>query len=137
MDLKTPDEGEAPDSPWGDLVVSILSVNQYSLDRTYNSIRGLREQGLADPGSLSRWTPDEIEKRLRSAGCDRGAFMTKLFASRLSALGGLIQAKGSDECSRVIEGTNKDAISSLLSDVKGIGPVVLRNFYLLRGISTL
>ena len=52
MSLPTPDPPSPPrvlDSPWEDLVVSILSVNHYSLERTYSSLLALREQKITDP----------------------------------------------------------------------------------------
>lgn len=55
----------AADDPWEDLVVSILSVNQYSLEHTYRSIDGLRKQGLFDPERLMRWDQSEIVERLK------------------------------------------------------------------------
>jgi hypothetical protein len=130
-----PARSHAADSPWDDLVVSVLSVNQYSLERTYCLLQGLREQTVTEPLSLARWEPLEIETRLRAAGCDRGLFMTKLFAERLSALGALIRTKGIDECERIMGSRDARAIEALLLPVKGIGPVVLRNFYALREIA--
>lgn len=122
------------DNPWEDLVVSILSVNQYSLERTYGAVDGLRKERLIEPASLADWQSEEVEIRLRAAGCDRGAFMTRLFAERLRALGDLIRSKGCGECERVIAGRDVKAIESLLLPVKGIGPVVLRQFFLLRDL---
>jgi hypothetical protein len=127
----SPSQLNLPDSPWDDLVVSILAVNQYSLERTYALLQGLRREKLTDPPSLGHWEPHEIEARLRAAGCDRGRFMTTLFAERLSALGALIRAKGITECERILRSTDAKAIEALLLPVKGIGPVVLRNFYTL------
>jgi len=122
------------DSPWDDLVVSILAVNQYSLERTYTSLQRLREQKVTDPLILARERPHEIEKRLSAGGCDRGPFMTKLFAERLAALGMLIRTKGVTECETIIGSRDAKSIEKLLLPVKGIGPVVLRNFFMLRGI---
>ncbi len=134
--MNSPAQSDHPkESPWEDLVVSILSVNQYSLERTYGSVEGLRKQKITEVSTLMRSDSDEIEQKLKAAGCDRGPFMTKLFAVRLSALGAFIQAQGADECERVLESQNAKAIESLLLPIKGIGPVVLKNFYLLRGIS--
>lgn len=123
------------DDAWEDLVISILSVNQYSLERTYRSVDGFRKQGLFDPGNLMRWDPSDIVDRLKSAGCDRGQFMTSLFALRLAALGTLVQARGLEACTKTISGRDTKAIEELLLPVNGIGPKVLANFYLLRGIA--
>jgi len=60
--------------------------------------------------------------------------MTKLFAERLFALGSLVRAKGVDECENVLGTQDAKAIEELLLPVKGIGPVVLRNFFMLREI---
>jgi len=81
-----------------------------------------------------RWEQDEIVRRLKSAGCDRGQFMTNLFALRLAALGKMIKVKGIDACTKIISGRDTRAIEELLLPVNGIGPMVLENFYVLRGI---
>jgi len=125
----------ATDDPWEDLVVSLLSVNQYSLERTYESIKGLRDQRLFNPTNLKQWDHGEFVARLKAAGCDRGQFMTSLFALRLANLGALIQSKGFDSCTRIISGRDTRAIEELLLPVNGIGPKVIANFYLLRDIA--
>jgi len=122
------------DNPWEDLVISILSVNQYSLERTYQSLEGLRNEGLFDPRRLVGWDQKEIADRLKSAGCDRGSFMTNLFALRLANLGALIESKGIEECAKVISACDTRAIEELLLPVNGIGPKVIANFYFLRDI---
>jgi len=129
-----PSRTESDDYPWDDLVISILAVNQYSLERTYNSLEGLQQAGITDPLTLARSDAPQIEAKLRAAGCDRGSFMTRLFSERLAALGVLIRTTGVSECEKVITGRNAKEIENLLQPVKGIGPVVLRNFYVLRQI---
>jgi hypothetical protein len=125
----------AIDNPWEDLVVSILSVNQYSLERTYPCLAGLREQGLLDPNRLMRWGQADIVNRLKSAGCDRGLFMTNLFALRLCNLGTLIQGSGVDDCTKIISSRDAKSIEELLLPVNGVGPKVIANFFLLRNIA--
>ena len=124
----------AGDDPWEDLVVSMLAVNQYSLEKTYQFIDGLRAQGLVDPKKLMQWQHGEVLEHLKAAGCDRGPFMTNLFALRLANLGAFILGKGLSVCSAAISGCDTDAIEQLLLPVNGIGPKVIANFYLLRGI---
>ena len=120
--------------PWEDLVISILSVNQYSLEHTFRSIDGLRKEALSDPHCLMVWDQIEIVKRLNSAGCDRGPFMTNLFALRLSNVGALIRSKGLEHCNKVISGQDLRAIEELLLPINGIGPKTIANFCLLRDI---
>ncbi len=125
---------ENAESAWDDLVVSILAVNHYSLERTYALLSGLRGQGLTNPSALADGDVDDIERRLRTSGYDRGPFMTRLFAQRLAALGDLIRAKGAPECEQALGGNNRAAIKELLLPVKGIGSVVLGNFFILREV---
>jgi hypothetical protein len=122
------------DDPWEDLVVSLLSVNNCSLERTYQSIEGLRKERLSDPTNLEKWGHGDLVARLKAAGCDRGPFLTNLFAFRLANLGALIHSKGVDACTKVISGRDTGAIDELLLPVNGIGPKVIENFYLLRDI---
>jgi hypothetical protein len=125
---------EHADNPWEDLVISILSVNQYSLEHTYRAVDSLRKEGLFDPGCLMKWDQNEIVDQLKSAGCDRGAFMTNLFALRLANLGALITSRGIERCNAIISGRDTRAIEELLLPVNGIGPKVLTNFFFLRDI---
>jgi hypothetical protein len=136
MAKKNHDTKGTGDDSWEDLVVSMLSVNQYSLEKTYEFVGGLREQGLFDPRMLMVWDQLEIVERLKSAGCDRGPFMTNLFALRLANLGMLIASRGLETCARVISGRDTRAVGELLLPVNGIGPKVISNFYLLRGMSS-
>ena len=123
------------DNVWEDLVVSIISVNQYSLEKTYAAIDGIRSEKLATPDHLTTWGSPYIEERLRAAGCDRGTFMTRrLFAERLAALGSFVREQGVERCQSVIAGKDTKAIEALLLPINGIGPVVLKRFYLLRGL---
>lgn len=121
---------------WEDLVLAVLSVNQYSLEKTYSSYASLKERGLFEPEYLARWGVDEIYEKLRQAGFDRGQFMTKLFAVRLACLGHFITGQGVEQCAEILRSKNVEHIERLLIRVKGIGPRVLANFYTLRGIET-
>ena len=122
------------DNPWEDLVVSILEVNQYSLEKTYALLSGLREAGLVNPKNLGSWGLETIISLLKSAGCDRGSFMTKLFASRLSSLGIAVKSHGTAACTQILLSKERDKIGNLLLPISGIGPKVIHNFCLLRGI---
>jgi len=122
------------DDPWQDLVVSMLAVNQYSLEKTYNCVDGLRKKGLFDPRNLALWDQAKISSQMKAAECDRGEFMTNLFAKRLSSLGQHVRQFGFAPSTELISRPNREAIVSFLSSVNGVGPKVLKNFFLLRGI---
>jgi hypothetical protein len=123
---------DGTDPLWEDLILAMLSVNRYSLDKTYLAADTMRREGLFCPQNLMRWTPREIGIRLRRGGYNRGEFMTNLFANRLTSLGLFIKSKGVEECERILRKGNATEISQLLQPVKGIGQHVLINFSLLR-----
>ncbi len=117
---------------WEDLVISILSVNQYTLNKTYSSIESLRQVEIFNPENLIKWDINEIEQRLRQGGCERGSFMTNLFAERLAALGELIANQSISKCEQVLLSRDKKIITDFFMPVKGIGPKVLQNLFLLQ-----
>lgn len=122
------------DDPWEDLAISMLAVNQYSIEKTYPLVEGLRQVGLTDPRNLGLWEPGEIVLRLKAAGCDRGDFMNNLFSVRLSSLGVAVRQQGIEAFEQVFLEKDPATIDGLLLPINGIGPKVLRNFSLLRGI---
>jgi hypothetical protein len=124
------------DEPWGDLVVSMLSVNNWSLEKTYRFVDDLRTRGLFDPKTLACLEQDEIVVRLKKTGYDRGTYMTSLFALRLTCLGHFVKEKGVDICTKGISVMDGKAIEQFLACVNGIGPKVIANFCILRGIPT-
>lgn len=125
----------ASDNVWEDLVVSILSVNQYKLQATYSKVESLRDVGIFNPNNLIKWTTEEIADCLRRGGCYRGDFMTTLFAERLADLGKLVTSRGIYECEQILLSGNKNLITELLMPVRGIGPKVLQNLFLLQQLS--
>lgn len=117
---------------WSDLVISILSVNRFSLEKAYGLLKQLRAEQLTDPEELSKRTAPELYRRLMAAGYDRGEFMTYLFAERLSSLGAFAKQHGIVQCERVMRGHDVAALEKLLLSIDGIGPVVVKNFRTLR-----
>jgi hypothetical protein len=118
---------------WRDLLVSILSVNNYPLEKTYAHLLGLQSEGLCSPDNLAKWTVEEIANRLKAAGVDRGSFMTGLYARRLAALGAAVRTIGLTNFTNSLLAKRAE-ISSLLLPIEGIGPRVLMNFFALRHI---
>jgi hypothetical protein len=121
------------DAIWEDLVVSILAMNNCSLESAYGLLPRLRTAGIVNPKNLVNWELQEVVTRLEGSGFNRGIFMTNLFALRLVSLAAVLEEKGVAACGETILSNDRDAISRLLLPVHGIGPKVLRNFFLLRG----
>ena len=49
------------DGIWEDLIVSILAVNQYSLEKTYAVVPLLRSARVVDPANLTNWELEEVK----------------------------------------------------------------------------
>lgn len=118
-------------SPWPDLVMAMLSVNNYPLTKVFTLLDALKDNGLLDPRNLACWNREEINLRMAAAGYDRGTVMTAIFTDRLSSLGMLAEELAVNE--RILAKGTKAEIAELLTRVKGVGPKVLENFFLLRG----
>ncbi len=58
--------------------------------------------------------------------------MTNLFARRLASLGEFLKSAGVEECERVLRKGDATEVRQLLLPVRGMGPRVLANFFLLR-----
>ena len=119
---------------WQDLVIAVLAVNRFSIEKAYALSHQLREQGLCEPANLATWNTNEIASRLRESGYDRGVFLNQLISERLAALGRFVAAEGAENCQRTVSSKNRDAISQLFLRVHGIGHTVLDNFFLLQEI---
>ncbi len=119
--------------PWADLVMAILSVNNHPLDRTFALCEALRDQGLFEPAVLAEATPESIARKLVAGGYDRGHAMTEIFTDRLLSLGAFLRSGSSDEHRVVLEHGSRDEVRQILEPIKGIGPRVLENFFVLRG----
>ncbi|HKI24732.1 MAG TPA: hypothetical protein VKA07_00320 [Candidatus Sulfotelmatobacter sp.] len=117
---------------WEDLILAILSVNRYSLEKAYSAVDGFRSEELFDLKKLAEQTVEEITVRLRRGGYDREEYLTKLFALRLMSLAAFVKRIGVEESERILTSPDKRKIEEFLQPVKGIGPQVLNNFFTLR-----
>jgi len=114
---------------WGNVVVSILSVNQYS---ALSLAEDLEANGLFDLRNLATWDHEEIYKKLEQSGYKRGEFMIGSMTERLISLGKL--AENLQVNDQILANGTKEEIAALLSGVKGIGPLVLSNVLSLRDL---
>jgi len=127
------ENGETVAGPWADLVMSILSVNNYPLDRTFALFDGLKAEGLFEPVVLAETTASGIAQKLCAAGYNRGRGMTEIFTERLLSLGCFLAEHALDDVERVLVHGSREDICKLLGPIKGVGPRVLDNFFATRG----
>ena len=59
--------------------------------------------------------------------------MTEIFVDRLLSLGSLIRSVPVNNFADILSYGSQDEVSSFLAPVKGVGPKVLDNFFVLRG----
>ncbi len=117
-------------NPWEYIVIAMLSTGGYRLEKTFNHRELLIKNGLTDPRKIASMNKKNLALKLVASGYDRGPFLTAMFTDRLSSLGEL--SNNFKENERIlIEGT-KEEVSSLLKHVKGVGPVVIEFFFILR-----
>ena len=122
----------AVDSCWADVVLAMLSVNNYPVDRTFQHLDELAREGILNPMNLAKWDATETTRRLATAGYDRGEVLTPMMAERLMSLGRFVQKMGREHCEAVLLRQRRDEISALLDRVPGVGPAVLRTLFMLR-----
>jgi hypothetical protein len=117
---------------WEALILAILSVNSYSVEKTRAIAKSLRREGLFDPGKIADWNLNEIAARLHRAGYSRGSYLDTLLAARLLSLGDFVKQTGLDTAEVVLTSDRKAEIATFLRPVRGVGPQVIDTFVFLR-----
>lgn len=105
-----------------DVVVALLAVNNYPLDKAWNLLPALREAGMTSPDAVPQ-DIGEATVRLATAGYDRG-LLTSMFAERIQNLMAAVRRGDLSRIDALIETKNKEQALELLCSVKGIGPRV-------------
>jgi hypothetical protein len=115
---------------WEDLLLAMLAVSLYPLERVLALRENLRQRGLLQPSNLARWGVERVASELKSAGYDRGG-LTLMYADRLVSLGK--RAGTTDVASQrvLLEGDDQE-VRDFLMPWYGIGTTVLTNFLSLR-----
>ena len=116
---------------WANVVLAMLAVNKYPIDKAARLFDQLEANGLFDPRNLASWSHAEIFDKLKKSGYNRADLVVGFLAERVQSLG--ILAADFQENEKILASGSKQEITVLMSKVKGIGPVVLNNFFLLRG----
>jgi len=118
----------------GDLVVALLSVNAWRVEKTFKIYEGLRALELLDLDAVARLDEAEVCSRLERAGYARGDFMIALLARRLLGLATALSGDGKIQLRRLVEERDMSGLERLLFRVKGIGHGVFGTYTTLRGI---
>lgn len=118
---------------WHDLMVSLLAVYNYTLEKVDAYAIGLEQYGFFDPNKIKTMSHEEIFDALEHAGYKRGN-LNAIFTERIQHLGEYVDKKGLQHCESILKGKDKAAILSLLKPIKGVGPKVVENYFQLRDL---
>jgi hypothetical protein len=119
------------DSIRENLLIALLAVNNWSLERVFELRGQLRDAGLLDFDTVCALSEEEVATRLASAGYARGDYMNRLMAIRVLSMASVLS---SDELARLSKGVQDgrmDAMNATLDRIKGVGPSVRRAFWAL------
>jgi len=112
------------------IIVSMLAVNNFSLERAYGLLPTLRESGLTSPKRVIDTPTDTIRAGLATAGYQRG-HLTEMFADRLIALMREVDAGRLDRIDSLVLSGKREEAQELLCSIRGIGPRVALHAWLL------
>lgn len=115
-----------------DLVVALLAVNRWTLERALAITNGLKDAGLSDPAAVRSMTVDDVAGRLAEAGYKRGRYMEQLLAVRIVSAAEVIDEQSVLRLTELERRGDKKAIAAFLLTVKGVGPEVVNSFLILR-----
>jgi hypothetical protein len=115
------------------LVVAVLAVGGFSLQRAWNLIASFQTEGLTDSKAVEKYDEAEVVRRLARSGFNRGPTVTTSMAKRLMALHVAVRDGVLAQAVRLLrDGRIKDA-EKVLCTIKGVGPTVFNQFVMLEG----
>jgi hypothetical protein len=117
------------------LIIALLSVGGYSIERVWEIRSNLESEGLLDSKAVEMLDEAEVVRRLATSGYDRGPVVTVSMARRLMALHTAVRNGLLAQASSLMQEKRMKDAETLLCTVKGIGPMVFSQFAALLGES--
>jgi len=108
------------------LIVSILAVNSYTLERVLGHISSFKMQGLLDFRSVSEMDVGTIAVKLTKSGYNRG-LLNGMMAERIKDLMTAISEGYLDKLPELVLKKDKAAALLLLCSLRGMGPTTAKN----------
>jgi hypothetical protein len=105
------------------LVVAVLAVNQYPIEKVRAQLPRLRAARLTDPSWVAAEGEGVVTATLNASGHERG-MLTGMMAERLQCLMRAIHAGVLDGLTALVDSGDEASAVRLLCTVKGIGPRV-------------
>jgi len=122
------------DSIAENLLIALLAVNNWSLERVFDVRGPLRDVGLMDFETVRALSEDEVADRLAAGGYARGEYMNRLMAVRILSMATVLSTAELARLSEHFREGRQDAIDATLNSIKGVGPSVRRSFWALQGL---
>ncbi|MGE3725128.1 MAG: hypothetical protein AB7I41_06230 [Candidatus Sericytochromatia bacterium] len=118
---------------WTDVLISLLAIYGPSLEKVDSLVPAFKQAGLTSPSKVAQMSHEEVYNALVKSGYDRGNLLG-IFIPRIQAVAQTFEQVGMAQVETVLQGKNIQAIEKILLPIKGIGPKVVNNFLLLRGL---
>jgi hypothetical protein len=112
------------------LIVSVLAVNAYGLEKAYALLPAFRKSGLTDPRKVAMADVEDVMMRLYEAGYRRG-MLAEMMAGRLISLMKVVEDGKLDALNALVVKGDQEGTKALLCMVKGIGPKVAADVWML------
>jgi endonuclease III-like uncharacterized protein len=112
------------------IIVSLLAVNSYGVEKSYALLPNLRNMGLTDPTQVAKADTVDVMMRLDRSGYNRG-MLSDMMADRLINLMKAVSNGELEDLTGLVSKGDEAGASELLCKVKGIGPRVAENVWML------
>jgi endonuclease III-like uncharacterized protein len=120
---------------FADLVIAMLAVNGWHLDKVGDLMNSLEQNGLTNPNTVASRAFTENAKCLESAGYSRGDYMVSMLTERIeSAAQYFINHDNITKLADVEASRDLKRLRECLEPIKGVGKMVIENYALLRGL---
>lgn len=115
-----------------DLVVAMLTVNNWALEKAWGLLPELTSLELCDAQCLSILSHEEIFARLKRAGYAKSDYVVGLLADRMREMAKVMTATSPERLTELMESGNEKDRDRFLLSLKGVGPAVLETFVALQ-----
>jgi len=112
------------------VVAAVLAVNNYKLERAWALMPAFASAGLLDPEGVADQDLSDLTPRVFAAGFQRG-LLTEMMAGRVRDVMRVARTGQLDGLPTRVEVGDREGVVTLLCTVKGIGPKVAGNAWML------
>lgn len=117
-----------------DVLISMLAIYGPDLEKVDCLTPALKNSGLTKPEKVAKMSHEDIYSALVQSGYDRGNLLG-IFIPRLQAMAQAFLQIGLSKAEEILKSKDIQAIEKILLPIKGIGPKVVKNYLLLRGLA--